>query len=126
MATLVNKLDPRVSSETPTPEDPSSRSPSSEIKESEPSDTEYLGWGLKTADPGPDKIYPSDKLGEVIDIDPKLDLEQCEALYKVVERNQAAFGFDGRLGHLNSEVHIELAPGMKPISMPPYYASPAK
>jgi hypothetical protein len=51
---------------------------------------------------------------------------QREALYKVVERNQAAFGFDGRLGHLKSEVRIELAPGTKPILMPPYYASPAK
>src|SRR6266852_3016044 len=37
-----------------------------------------------------------------------------------------AFGFDGRLGHLKSEVHIELLPGTKPISMALYYASPAK
>lgn len=85
----------------------------------DPVDTEHLGWGPKTADPGPNRIYPSDKLCEVIDIDTQLELSQREALYKVVERNQAAFGFDGRLGHLKSEVHIELAPGTKPISMPP-------
>jgi hypothetical protein len=44
----------------------------------------------------------------------------------VVEKNQAAFGFDGRLGHLKSRVHIQLAPETKPTLMPPYYASPAK
>jgi hypothetical protein len=92
----------------------------------EPTDTEYLGWGPKTADPGPDQVYPSEKLREVVDVDPQLDQAQREALYKVVERNQAAFGFDGRLGHLQTEVHIDLLPGSKPISMPPYYASPAK
>ena len=53
-------------------------------------------------------------------MDPQLNPSQREALYKVVQRNQATFGFDGRLGH------IKLAPGTKPISMPPYYASPAK
>jgi hypothetical protein len=47
-------------------------------------------------------------------------------LYRVVERHVQAFGFDGRLGHLKSKVHIELKPGTKPISMPPYHASPAK
>jgi len=95
-------------------------------KEVEPADTEHLGWGPKTADPGPDRIYPSAKLREVIDVDPQLEATQREALYKVVERNQTAFGFDGRLGHLQLEVHIELIPGTKPISMAPYYASPAK
>jgi hypothetical protein len=89
-------------------------------------DDEHLGWGPKTADPGPDRIYPSTKLREVIDVDPQLKADQREALYRVVERNQTAFGFDGRLGHLKSEVHIELMPGTKPISMAPYYASPAK
>ena len=92
----------------------------------EPADSEHLGWGPKTADPGPDRVYPSAKLREVIDVDPLLEATQREALYKVVERNQMAFGLDGRLGHLKSEVHIELMPGTKPISMAPYYASPAK
>jgi hypothetical protein len=59
-------------------------------------------------------------------MDPALEPDQQEALYKVVEKNQAAFGFDGRLGHLKSRIHIQLAPETKPILMPPYYASPAK
>ena len=92
----------------------------------EPADNEHLGWGPKMADPGPDRVYPSAKLREVIDVDPLLEATQHEALYKVVERNQTAFGLDGRLGHLKSEVHIELIPSTKPISMAPYYTSPAK
>ena len=92
----------------------------------EPTDTEHLGRGPKTADPGPDQIYPSAKLREVIDVDLSLEPTQCESLYKVVEKNQAAFRFDGWLGHLRSEVHIKLMPGTKPISMAPYYVSPAK
>ena len=59
-------------------------------------------------------------------MDPSLNPTQHEALFEVVGRNQAVFGFDGRLGHLRSRVHIELMPGTKPISMPPYYTSPAK
>ena len=97
-----------------------------EFSDPDTAEAEHLGWGPKTSDPGPDRIYCSDQLREIIDVDPPLNLEQREALYDVIERNQAAFGFDGRLGHLKSEVHIELALGTKPISMPPYYASPAK
>ena len=93
---------------------------------SDPEGTEHLGWGPKTTDPGPDRIYPSDKLREIIDVDSSLDSAQCDALYEVVERNQATFGLDGRLGHLDTRVHIDLKPGTKPISMPPYYMLPAK
>jgi hypothetical protein len=103
------------------PQDPSSLS-----QEVEPIDTEHLGWGPKTTEPGPDQIYPSERLHEFIDVDPSLMPVQRKALYKVVKRNQAAFGFNSRLGHLKSKVHIKLAPGTKPISMPPYYVLPAK
>ncbi len=89
-------------------------------------DSESAGWGPKTTEPSPDQVYSSEKLREIIDVDSALGHEQRELLYKVVEQNQTAFGFDGRLGHLPSKVHITLIPGTKPISMPPYYASPAK
>ena len=89
-------------------------------------DSESAGWGPKTTEPAPDQIYSSDKLREVIDVDATLSSDQRDALYKVVERNQTAFSFDSQLGHLPSKVHITLAPGTKPISMAPYYASPAK
>ena len=89
-------------------------------------DEAQLGWGPKTTDPGPEQVYPSEKLCEVIDVDPSLNPSQRNAMYEVVERNQATFGFDGCLGHLRAKVHIRLLPDTKPITMPPYYASPAK
>jgi hypothetical protein len=72
------------------------------IETVEPQDVEHLSWGPKTTDPSPDHIYPSQKLKEVVDIDLALDPSQREALYKIIEENQAAFGFNGCLGHLNS------------------------
>ena len=90
------------------------------------SENEETNWGPKTTDPGPDQIYPSDKLQEMIDVDLNLMSTQWEALYKIVEDNQVAFGFDGRLGHYKTKVHIELVPGTKHISAPPYHALPAK
>ena len=85
-------------------------SPSPEPAKVEPTDTEHLGWGPKTTDPGPDRFYPSETFRETIDVDPQLDPSQHEALYQVVENNQAAFGFDGRLGHFKSEVHMSWHP----------------
>jgi hypothetical protein len=95
-----------------------------EANESE-SEPEHFG-GPKTAQPVPEEVYPSEKLRETIQVDPSLPKEQRDALYRVLEKNQLAFGFDGRLGHLSSKVHIELKPDTKPISLPPYAASPAK
>ncbi len=92
----------------------------------ESQNTKTAGWGPKTTEPTPDQFYSSERLRENIDVDPALDPDQHDSLYRVVERNQAAFSFDGRLGHLPSKVHIMLAPETKPILMPPYHASPAK
>lgn len=110
IATLIDGLDEVKTRATPEPskEDPESN------------------WGPKTTDPGPEQIYPSEMLREFIDVDPSLRPDQRDALYKVVEQNVSAFGFDGRLGHLDAKVHIELLPGTKPLSQPPYGASPAK
>jgi len=119
LATLIPKLEEHYRKEA-------SPADSLTMLDDELSKDEHEGWGPKTADPGPDRIYPSAELREVIDVDPLLEAKQRDALYRVLERNQTAFGFDGRLGHLNSDVHIELVPGTKPISMAPYYASPAK
>jgi hypothetical protein len=86
---------------------------------------EHFG-GPKTAQPSPKLVYLSERLRELISVDPKLSEKERDALYKVLERNQRTFGFDGRLGHLASRVHINLKQGTKPISMPPYAALPAK
>lgn len=83
-------------------------------------------WGPKTSDLRPDQIYPSNELRETIDVDLELSSFQREALYRVLEENQTAFGFDRRLGHYKTKVHIELIPGTKPINSAPYPASPVK
>ena len=106
--------------------DVSHEPPTSASEEQPLSEPDKVNWGPKTSDPGPDQVYPSEKLREIIDVDPELGTAQQEALYKVIESNQKAFGFDGRLGHYKTKVHIELKPGTKPISSAPYNASPAK
>ena len=69
--------------------------PTAYVEEPPPSESEEVNWGPKTSDPGPDQVYPSEKLREIIDVDPELGTAQQEALYKVIENNQRAFGFDG-------------------------------
>ena len=44
----------------------------------------------------------------------------------MLKQHQRAFGFDGRLGHHPSKVHIRTADGQVPIAVPMYGASPAK
>ncbi len=98
LATLISKLNTRFDTATATQvllhSNPQVTEPLA-VEGAEPTDTEHLGRGPKTADPGPDQIYPAAKLRAVIDVDPSLEATQRESLYKVVERNQAAFGFDG-------------------------------
>jgi len=45
---------------------------------------------------------------------------------KMLERRVKAFGFDGRLGHLPTKVHIQTQEGQVPISVPMYRSSPEK
>ncbi|EIM80798.1 uncharacterized protein STEHIDRAFT_39708, partial [Stereum hirsutum FP-91666 SS1] len=44
----------------------------------------------------------------------------------MLRRRVKAFGFDGRLGHHPSKVHVRTAEGQVPIAVPMYGASPAK
>ncbi|KIK04902.1 hypothetical protein K443DRAFT_47342, partial [Laccaria amethystina LaAM-08-1] len=44
----------------------------------------------------------------------------------MLERRVKAFGFDGRLGHLPTKVHIQTEDGQVPISVPMYGSSPEK
>lgn len=44
----------------------------------------------------------------------------------MLERWKGAFGFDGRLGHHPSKVHIWTVDGQVPIAVPMYASSPAK
>ncbi|KEP45032.1 putative tick transposon, partial [Rhizoctonia solani 123E] len=55
-----------------------------------------------------------------------LSREQRNKLEKIVQNNELAFGFNGRLGNHEAQVEINLRPGTREISLTPYSASPAK
>ena len=46
--------------------------------------------------------------------------------WDMIRRRVKAFGFDGRLGHLPTKVHIRTQEGQVPISVPMYGSSPEK
>ena len=80
--------------------------------------------GPKTAET-PEEAISTDRLFEEVDISPNLDPTQRDQLQKLLERHREAFGLEGRLGHYAEEVEIPVIPNTKPISIPPYHASPA-
>lgn len=102
-----------------------------ELKPSEPADPEVeavpeIDGGPKTAAvPDPD-VVPKEELLKVVDLPDHLTHEQRAQLEKVIVKNEKAFGLDGRLGHHETRVKINLRPGAKEVSLPPYHASPAK
>ena len=59
-----------------------------------------------------------------VDISPNLTQVQKMKLQEVLKRRKEAFGLEGRLGYYAEEVDIPLLPNTKPISIPPYQASP--
>jgi hypothetical protein len=85
---------------------------------------EPLEGGPKTAEPAPPP-KKNTSLSE-IDISPQLTAEQSEALKKVVQDNEHAFGLGMRLGQYPAKVTIRLKPDSEPISLPPFPLSPAK
>ena len=56
---------------------------------------------------------------------PNLTQTQVQQVQEILERRKEVFGLDGRLGHYEEEVKIPLLPNKKPISIPPFQASPA-
>ena len=96
-----------------------SSGPSQQIPEEE---EEY---GPKTAAmPDPTK-YPSEKMEELIDVGTLPD-HLREQAWSMLRKRQKAFGFDGRLGHLDAKVHIRTVDGQVPIAVPMYGSSPEK
>ncbi|TFY54605.1 hypothetical protein EVJ58_g8762 [Rhodofomes roseus] len=83
-------------------------------------------WGPKTAELPDWENYPSSEMEKLLDIGPEWPPEQRERLVSMLQSNQAAFAFDGRLGQNPTEVEIKLQADSKPISLPMYSASPAK
>lgn len=82
-------------------------------------------YGLKTAEMADSTTYPSCKMKEFLDVG-SLPENLQERAWDMLKKRQKAFGFDGRLGHHPSKVHIRTAEGQVPIAVPMYGSSPAK
>ena len=82
-------------------------------------------YGPKTAEMPDLTEYPSSKMRELIDVGSLPD-HLKEKAWDMLERRVKAFGFDGRLGHLPTKVHIRTEDGQVPISVPMYGSSPEK
>lgn len=107
-------------SEVKTLQDASRRDYSSD----EPLAEAPLVGGPKTAKMPPDS--PSvEQLLEEVNISPNLTKDQTERLQEIIRKCREVFGIDRRLGHYAEEVNIPLLPNTKPISIPPFQASPA-
>ncbi|KAG6914429.1 hypothetical protein DXG01_000401, partial [Tephrocybe rancida] len=81
-------------------------------------------WGPKTT------VTPEESLeGDVEDLvtlGPDIPDDVQPHLVEVLRQNSAAFGAGGHLGQVAAKVSILLQPGVQPISVPMYGASPAK
>ena len=81
--------------------------------------------GPKTAEMPDLTEFPSSRMKEFIDVGSLPD-HLHEKAWNMIERRVKAFGFDGRLGHLKTKVHIRTQDGQVPISVPMYGSSPEK
>lgn len=82
-------------------------------------------YGPKTAEMPDLTEYPSSRMRDFIDVGSLPDHLKDQA-WEMLERRVNAFGFDGRLGHLPTKVHIRTQEGQVPISVPMYGSSPEK
>ena len=83
-------------------------------------------WGPKTSEPADPAVYDSHKLEELIDIASNTPEDIRHRTLELVHKHIKAFGFDDRLGTLDTIAKIRLKPDAHPISVPMYGASPAK
>ena len=87
--------------------------------------SEQEDYGPKTAAMPDLTEYPSSRMEEFIDVG-SLPEHLKEKAWEMLHRRQRAFGFDGRLGHLPTKVHIRTVDGQVPIAVPMYGSSPEK
>lgn len=82
-------------------------------------------WGPKTAEVPDPTIYKSEDIEKLIDVgDVPPDLKP--RVWEMLKRRIKAFGFDRRLGHLETKCRIRTKEGVDPVSVPMYGSSPAK
>ncbi|TFY75175.1 hypothetical protein EWM64_g8839 [Hericium alpestre] len=93
------------------------------MQKTNPKDDEQ--WGPKTAEMPDPTFYSSSDMEDLLDIGQLPDHLKDKA-WAMLRRHINAFGFDRRLGHHPSKVHIRTQDGQVPMSMPMYGTSPAK
>ncbi|EDR09698.1 uncharacterized protein LACBIDRAFT_326241 [Laccaria bicolor S238N-H82] len=89
--------------------------PSLEKEVSEEEEPE--AYGPKTAELPDTTEYPSLRMREFLDVG-SLPEHLQERAWEMLEKRKKAFGFDGRLGHHPSKVHIRTVDGQVPIAVP--------
>ena len=95
------------------------------VEEGNHNEVQDDSYGPKTAEMPDLTEYPSSRMREFIDVGSLPD-HLKEKAWEMLERRVKAFGFDGRLGHLPTKVHIRTQEGQVPISVPMYGSSPEK
>jgi hypothetical protein len=93
-----------------------------EEKDEEPDEA----YGPKVVEVPDNKHYNSAKLREILDVSKDVPEELRKAMWKMLETNVKAFGFDDRLGQHESKIRIRTDPDQRPISILMYGASPEK
>lgn len=93
--------------------------------EVDPGNAEEESWGPKTAEVPDPTTYSSADMEKLIDV---ADVPESlrPKIWEMLRRRVKAFGFDGRLGHLETKCRIRTKDGVEPISVPMYGSSPAK
>ena len=99
--------------------------PLSQSAQSHGDPNEQEDYGPKTAAMPDSTVYPSAEMKELIDVGSLPEHLRTQA-WEMLHRRQKAFGFDGRLGHLPTKVHIRTVDGQVPIAVPMYGSSPEK
>lgn len=86
---------------------------------------EDVSWGPKTAEVPIVEDFASKDLRRILDVG-ELPEHLKERVWQMLQNRVLAFGFDGRLGHLETKCRIRMKEGVEPIAVPMYGASPAK
>jgi hypothetical protein len=91
----------------------------------QPEEEEAEDYGPKTAAMPDNTVYPLSKMEELLDIG-SLPNHLKERAWAMLKKRVKAFGFDGRLGHVDAKAPIRTVDGQQPIAVPMYNSSPEK
>jgi hypothetical protein len=90
-----------------------------------PNEEEAEEYGPKTAAMPEDTVYSSKDMEKLLDVG-SLPGHLKPKAWEMLKRRVKAFGFDGRLGHVDAKAPIRVKAGVEPIAVPMYSSSPEK